>query len=125
MSKELTTLAEIERNVATVAQNNLMAAVKTFGQYVDSTGAAATSERGLVIAINRAFKRHYGLDRGHMPRDMLMHASSALIRIVTLIDNGMRESETREAIKREIQRIIKTSGESYHAMTGASNADAA
>lgn len=124
MSKSLVKRGDPMRDVVAVSQNQLMQTVTNFGKYVDDTGARATSERGLVIAINGAIKRYYGKSRNEMEQDMLLHVSSALVRIIGVVENGMVERRTREDIKDQIRSILKTSGESYHAI-GKPNANAA
>lgn len=104
------------REVAIVSQNELMQVVSQFGNYIDDTGATATSERGLVVSINKAIKLHYGLPREDMPRDMLLHVASLLDRIINLIDKGMKERKTRQEIKRAIRETIRAGGESYKAL---------
>jgi len=122
MSKSLVRAEDPIRAVAIAAQTRLMDSVTRFGGYVDRTGHAATSMKGLVISINRDIKRAYGLAREDMPRDMLLHVSSALERTIDIMDRGMREQETRATIKSAIHAAIKASGESYIALTGGTHA---
>lgn len=122
MSKAIARTEDPVRAVAVAAQTRLMDSVTRFGGYVDRTGHAATSVKGLVVSINRDIKRAYGLAREDMPRDMLLHASSALERVIDIIDRGTREQETRATIKSAIHAAIKASGESYGALTGGSHA---
>lgn len=116
MVKSLVRHDDPVRAMAAASQTALVASVSNFGQYVDASGGHATSERGLVVSINRAIKKHYGLARDEMPRDMLLHASSALDRVVTLIENGMVKGQSRREIKDGIRSIIRAYGESYHAL---------
>lgn len=119
MDKSLVRHSDPVRAMAVASQNALMEQVTRFGQYVDVTGAKATSERGLVVSINRAIKKHYGMARDEMPRDMLLHASSALNRVVALIDLGITGGQSRREIKDGIRSIIRAYGESYHALENA------
>jgi hypothetical protein len=122
MAKELVKHADPMREVAVSSQNALMAAVTQFGHYVDRAGVAATSPKGMVISINRDIKRAYGVARDDMPRDMLLHVSSALVRVVAVIEQGIQDRETRDEIKRAVHAAIKASGESYLALTGTNHA---
>lgn len=122
MSKSLARVNDPTHAVAVASQTRLMETVTRFGSYVDRTGCAATSMRGLVVSINRDIKRAYGLAREDMPRDMLLHVSSVLVRVVDLIDRGISEHETRAAIKSAVHAAIKASGESYHALSGVPHA---
>lgn len=122
MSKSLVRASDPVHTVAVAAQTRLMDSVTRFGGYVDRSGCMATSMKGLVVSINRDIKRAYGLAREDMPRDMLLHVSSALERVIGIIDRGTREQETRATIKSAIHAAIKASGESYCALTGGSNA---
>lgn len=119
MSKSLVRHSDPVRAMAAASQSALMASVSQFGQYVDESGAKASSERGLVVSINRAIKKHYGLARDEMPRDMLLHASSAIDRVVGLIEQGMSDGQSRREIKDGIRSIIRAYGESYHALRDA------
>lgn len=122
MSKSLIRAFDPVHAVAVASQTRLMDSVTRFSGYVDRTGHAASSKKGLVISINRDIKRAYGLAREDMPRDMLLHVSSALERVIDIIDRGTHEQETRATIKSAIHAAIKASGESYGALTGGSHA---
>jgi hypothetical protein len=118
MGKALVKHDDPIRAMAAASQTSLMATVSTFGQYVDNDGKHASSEKGLVLTINRAVKKYYGMARDEMPRDMLLHVSSALDRVVQLIARGMAERQSRREIKDGIKATIKAFGESYHALGG-------
>jgi hypothetical protein len=124
MSKSLVKRGDPMRDVVAVSQNQLMQTVTNFGKYVDDTGAKATSERGLVMSINGAIKKYYGLPRNEMGKEMLLHVSSALVRIIGIVESGMETRRTRDDIKTDIRAILKDSGESYHAI-GRPHANAA
>jgi hypothetical protein len=122
MSKSLAIRTDPLHAMAAASQTHLIDAVTRFGGYADRTGAMATSMKGLVISINRDIKRAYGMSRDDMPRDMLLHVSSALVRVVEIIEGGMRDQETRADIKRAVHAAIEASGASYAGLTGATHA---
>lgn len=109
------------REMAVISQNQLAETVSNFALYVDSTGAKSSSPKGQVLSINSAIKRYYGVSRDDMPRDMLLHVSSALMRVIDLFDHGMKAGLTRAEIKLSVRNTLKASGESYHALNGANN----
>jgi hypothetical protein len=109
------------RELAVTSHNQLIESVNQFALYVDDTGAKSTSPKGQVLSINSAIKRYYGVSRDDMPRDMLLHVSSVLLRVVDLFDHGMKTHQTRAEIKLAVRNTIKASGESYHAITGVNN----
>lgn len=119
MGKSLVSLSDPVRAMAVASQNALMDQVTRFGQYVDVTGAKATSEKGLVVTINRYIKKYYGCAVDEMSRDMLLHSSSAKDRIVSFMAIGIEKGTTRREIKDGIHSIIRAYGESYHALENA------
>jgi hypothetical protein len=121
MSKSLVTRTDPLHAMAAASQTHLMETVTRFGGYADRTGAMATSMKGLVISINRDIKRAYGMARDDMPRDMLLHVSSALVRVVEIIECGMRDGETRADIKRAVHAAIQASGASYAGLMGSAH----
>lgn len=116
MSKSLVKREDPMREVATVSQNQITQAITRFGQYIDRTGAKASSEKGMALSINGAIKKYYGKSRDEMPRDMLLHCSSTLVRVVMIFEQGMDAMRDRADIKREIRAALKAGGESYHTM---------
>lgn len=113
MSKSLVRRKDPVRAMAIVAQNDLIASVSHFAEYTDPTGARASSPKGLAISINSAIKRYYGMPRSDMPRGMLLHVSSVLVRVVEWIEQGIQEERTRDEIKRGIRGLLREGGESY------------
>jgi hypothetical protein len=122
MAKALVRHQDPMREMAIVSHNDLMLAVSKFGGYVDKTGAAATSEKGLMVSINKRVKVHYGMAREEMPRDMLLHVASLYDRIISILDRGIRDGKTRREIKLAIDATIKVSAQSYKSLTETAHA---
>jgi hypothetical protein len=122
MGKSLVRHEDPMREISIVSHNELMQAVSKFGGYTDSTGEAATSEKGLMVSINKRVKVHFGMAREEMPRDMLLHVASLYDRIIAMIDRGMRDGKTRREIKQAIGSTIKASAESYKTLTETAHA---
>lgn len=113
MANSLVPVSDPIRAMAIATQIQLTQTITQFAGYVDPTGHAATSPKGLAITINRLIKRYYGLGVDEMPRDMLLHAASAKHRASERIERGMQTGESRAAIKQAVHAIIQLSGESY------------
>ena len=98
--------------VTAAAYHVLQDAVTRFAEYVDPTGKKATSPKGFVITMNRRVEQAFG------PMDTLTRRGECLLQALRysvdeIIEHGMREQHTREAIKRRVYAAFDQHGACY------------